>query len=172
MSDFPYSAAYSPPAPACELMLIETCGVSETPQVWGGNRRRRASALPNLDRLITPPEEVRDDRRAAAADVLRHANFFRSMLQSDIIGLSRQGPIGLMPTVLRVGRYRFAFFSNENQEAPHVHVKADNNQAKFWLDPIELASNYGFKAHELNEIERIIRQHQKELLEAWYEHFS
>ena len=77
-----------------------------------------------------------------------------------------------MPTVLRVGRYRFAFFSNENQEPPHVHVKADSDQAKFWLDPIELGANYGFKAHDLNEIERIILQHQAELLEVWDEHFS
>ena len=77
-----------------------------------------------------------------------------------------------MPTVLRVSRYRFAFFSNENQEPAHVHVKADSDQAKFWLDPIELAYNYGFKAHELNEIERIIRQHQTELIEAWHEHFT
>jgi uncharacterized protein DUF4160 len=77
-----------------------------------------------------------------------------------------------MPTVLRVGRYRFLFFSNEGQEMPHIHVKADNDQAKFWLDPIELASNYGFRAHELNEIERIIRQHQTDLIEAWHEHLD
>jgi hypothetical protein len=77
-----------------------------------------------------------------------------------------------MPTVLRVGRYRFAFFSNEGQEPSHVHVKAESDQAKFWLDPIELAANFGFRAHELNEIERIIREHQTELIEAWNEHFS
>ena len=77
-----------------------------------------------------------------------------------------------MPTVLRVGRYRFAFFSNEDREPAHVHVKAEGDQAKFWLEPIELASNFGFKAHELNEIERIIRQHQTDLIEAWNEHFS
>ncbi len=28
-----------------------------------------------------------------------------------------------MPTVLRVGRFRFYFFSNERQEPPHIHVK-------------------------------------------------
>ncbi len=77
-----------------------------------------------------------------------------------------------MPTVLRVGRYRFLFFSNEGQELPHIHVKADNDQAKFWLDPIELAYNYGFRAHELTEIERIIREHQTELIEAWHEHLD
>jgi len=77
-----------------------------------------------------------------------------------------------MPAVLRVGRYRFSFFSNENQEPAHVHVKADADQAKFWLDRIELASNYGFRAYELNEIEQIILEHRAELLEAWNEHFS
>jgi hypothetical protein len=77
-----------------------------------------------------------------------------------------------MPTVLRVGRYRLLFFSNENQEPPHVHIKAESDQAKFWLDPIELASNHGFRAHELNEIARIVREHRDELLEAWYEYFS
>jgi hypothetical protein len=77
-----------------------------------------------------------------------------------------------MPTILRAGRYRFSFFSNEGREPPHIHVKANGKQAKFWLDPIALTSNYGFKAHELNEMERIIRQHQNEFLEAWYEHFN
>ena len=77
-----------------------------------------------------------------------------------------------MPTELRVGRFRFAFFSNEGREPPHIHVKADGNQAKFWLNPVALASNYGFKAHELNGIERITHEHEDEFLEAWYEHFG
>ncbi len=64
-----------------------------------------------------------------------------------------------MPTVLRVGRYRFCFFSNEGQEPPHIHIKAGDNQAKFWIYQIELASNYGFSAYELNKIE-------------WNEYFS
>ena len=77
-----------------------------------------------------------------------------------------------MPTVLRVGRYRFSFFSNENLEPPHVHVHADSDQAKFWLDPVVLAANYGFRARDLSEMERIVLQHRATLLEAWYEHFS
>jgi len=36
-----------------------------------------------------------------------------------------------MPTVLRVGRFRFYFFSNEGQEPPHIHVKAAEDQAKY-----------------------------------------
>ena len=71
-----------------------------------------------------------------------------------------------MPTVLRVGRFRFYFFSNEGQEPPHIHIKAATDQAKFWLEPLLLAANYGFAARELNEIERILLDHQAELLEA------
>jgi hypothetical protein len=77
-----------------------------------------------------------------------------------------------MPTILRVGRFRFYFFSNERQEPPHIHVKAAVDQAKFWLDPIQLAANYGFAAHELNDIEQIITDHQQALLEAWHDYFS
>lgn len=76
-----------------------------------------------------------------------------------------------MPTVLRVGRYRFYFFSNERQEPPHIHVKTAEDQAKFWLEPITLAANYGFNARELREIEFIIAERQRDLLEAWYEYF-
>jgi hypothetical protein len=77
-----------------------------------------------------------------------------------------------MPTIKIIGRYRFYFFSNEEGEPPHIHVKAGSDQAKFWLDMIELASNYGFRAHELNEIEKLVRENREEFLEAWYEHLG
>jgi hypothetical protein len=77
-----------------------------------------------------------------------------------------------MPTILRVGRYRFFLFSNQGNEPPHVHIKAGDEQAKFWLDPIKLASNYGFRGHELSRIMRIIEEHQTELMEGWNERLS
>ena len=77
-----------------------------------------------------------------------------------------------MPTVLRIGRYWFLFFSNEGIEPPHIHVKADKDEAKFWLDPLELAANYGFKGHELNEVEQLVREYRVELMEAWREHLG
>jgi Domain of unknown function (DUF4160) len=78
----------------------------------------------------------------------------------------------IMPTVLRVGRFRFFFFSNEGSEPPHIHVKSGADEAKFWLTPVELVANYGFNGRELNEARRIIEQHVAELLEAWNEHFD
>ena len=77
-----------------------------------------------------------------------------------------------MPTVLRIGRYRFYFYSNEGIEPPHIHVKAGSDQAKFWLEPIGLAANYGFRGHELNEIARLLQEYQGLLLEAWNEHLD
>ncbi len=77
-----------------------------------------------------------------------------------------------MPTVLRVGRYRFYFFSNKGNEPPHIHVKAGSDEAKFWLDPVELVANYGFNARELNELEGLVRENRQKLLEAWNEYFS
>jgi hypothetical protein len=77
-----------------------------------------------------------------------------------------------MPTVLRVGRFRFFFYSNEGQEPRHIHVQAAENEAKFWLDPISLASNHGFHGRDLREIERLIQEHETQLIEAWNEYFS
>jgi hypothetical protein len=74
--------------------------------------------------------------------------------------------------VLRSGRFRFFFFSNEGDEPPHIHVKAAEHEAKFWLDPVSLVANYGFRSRDLNEMERLIRRHQAEFLEAWHEHLG
>jgi hypothetical protein len=76
-----------------------------------------------------------------------------------------------MPTVLRVGRFRFFFFSNESQEPPHIHVKAGSDEAKFWLLPVELEANYGFNRSELTTIQELAEENQDGLLEAWNEHF-
>ena len=49
-----------------------------------------------------------------------------------------------MPTVLRIGRYRFHFYSDERGEAAHIHVATADGECKFWLEPITLAGNRGF----------------------------
>ena len=77
-----------------------------------------------------------------------------------------------MPTLLRIGRYQFKFFSNERGEPPYIHIKAGEHEAKFWLSSLEVASNYGFKTHELNEITWILQEYQSDFLEAWDEYFS
>lgn len=60
-----------------------------------------------------------------------------------------------MPTVLRIGAYRFYFYSHEPNEPAHIHVDRDNLSAKFWLEPIALAKNIGFRAKELRKLESL-----------------
>lgn len=77
-----------------------------------------------------------------------------------------------MPTVLREGPFDFVFFSSDRGEPPHIHVKRDRAIAKFWLEPISRSKNRGFAPHELNDIERLVRQHRLNFLEAWHDYFG
>lgn len=77
-----------------------------------------------------------------------------------------------MPTVFRDGLYSFVFFSSDQSEPPHVHVKRDRLIVKCWLDPISLAKNRGFRPHELSQIARLVVEHQQVLLEAWHDYFG
>ena len=76
-----------------------------------------------------------------------------------------------MPTILRQGSYRFFFFSRENLEPPHIHVERDEDYAKFWLDPVSLSRARGFRAHELNELAKLVEQYRDLFMERWNEHF-
>ena len=77
-----------------------------------------------------------------------------------------------MQTVLRVGPYRFYFYSHDPIEPPHIHVDRDRSTAKFWLESTYLASNIGFGARELRKLQNIVEANQKQLLEAWNVHFG
>lgn len=77
-----------------------------------------------------------------------------------------------MPTVFQAGPYSFIFFSSDRGEPAHIHVKRDRQLAKFWLEPVALVTNRGFRARELRRITRLVRQHQTTLLEAWHDYFG
>jgi hypothetical protein len=51
-------------------------------------------------------------------------------------------------------------------------VDRDDSSAKFWLDPAQLATNFGFRAHELRTVQLMVIEHQTQFLEAWDEFFS
>jgi hypothetical protein len=63
-----------------------------------------------------------------------------------------------MPTVLRLKGYRIGFFSADGDEPPPVHIVRQDCQAKFWIAPVQLADNVGFRRHELNEISRLLEE--------------
>lgn len=77
-----------------------------------------------------------------------------------------------MPTVLRIGGFRIGFYSGDASEPPHVHVDRERFQAKFWLDPVRLARNGGFRPHELKEIADLLEEHERHLLQCWHEYFG
>ncbi|MHC9544893.1 MAG: DUF4160 domain-containing protein [Vulcanimicrobiota bacterium] len=77
-----------------------------------------------------------------------------------------------MPTILRMGKYRFFFFSNEGNEPRHIHIDSGHYYAKYWLEPIRLARNIGFRPDELSEIREIINKNSKSIKEKWDEFFS
>ena len=75
-----------------------------------------------------------------------------------------------MPTILRSGPYRVYTWSHESNEPAHVHIDRDDLTAKFWLQPIELATNAGFRPVELRRIQRMLETHEHRLVRAWITH--
>jgi hypothetical protein len=77
-----------------------------------------------------------------------------------------------MPTVFQEGPYDMVFFSSDADEPPHIHVKRDRQIAKFWLEPVALVKNRGFKNHEVSQIARLVEKHRSRLLESWNDYFG
>ncbi|MBU1262687.1 DUF4160 domain-containing protein [bacterium] len=77
-----------------------------------------------------------------------------------------------MPTIFRIGPYRFFFYSDDRDEPQHIHVERDDKIAKFWLDPIRLQNSGGFDRMEIGRIQKIIDEYQTQLKEAWNEYFG
>ena len=55
----------------------------------------------------------------------------------------------------------------------HIHVLREKYEAKFWLEPdVELAENYGFKAHELKRIQTIVENYATKFKEQYRQHIG
>ena len=73
-----------------------------------------------------------------------------------------------MPTALRIGPYRFYFYSYDCGEPRHMHVDRENKSAKFWLDPVvSLADNHGYSRKDLRKIEQITKENLEVLRNEW-----
>jgi hypothetical protein len=77
-----------------------------------------------------------------------------------------------MPTVLRIGPYRFFFYSQEGNEPPHIHIEDGDRTAKYWLTPLELARSRGFRPQELTRLRALVIEHRATFEEAWNAHFG
>ena len=64
-------------------------------------------------------------------------------------------------------------FSPYEESRIHVHVRSQDGEAKFWLEPeIELARNQRLSQVQLNEIQAIVEARKDELIAARHGHFG
>jgi hypothetical protein len=73
---------------------------------------------------------------------------------------------------LRLGPYRFFFFSREEPRV-HVHVQSADGEAKFWLEPtVALAHHAGLSRKQLRELQGLVEEHEDVIRSAWETHFG
>ena len=77
-----------------------------------------------------------------------------------------------MPTIYREDGYRFSFWSNENNEPPHIHVTKAEGYAKYWLDPVDLVEAWDFNPSQMRRVGDIVREQATYFLEKWHEFFG
>jgi hypothetical protein len=75
-----------------------------------------------------------------------------------------------LPTVPIPGKYRF-FYSGDGQEPAHVHVEREENEAKFWLNPVRLERT-NFRSRETRRIEALVVRHSAMILREWDDFFG
>lgn len=77
-----------------------------------------------------------------------------------------------MPTIIRIGPYRFFFYASDRDEPLHVHEERDTSVAKFWLAPVRLQHSTGFGRSELVRVESLVAENCDLLTEAWNDFFT
>jgi len=77
----------------------------------------------------------------------------------------------MSPTVFRYKRYRYFFFSRD-EEKMHIHVYCSDGEAKFWVEPeVTLARNYGLSRAQIAELKKVTEDRKDEITDAWNRHF-
>jgi len=77
-----------------------------------------------------------------------------------------------MPTVIRIGSYRFFFYASDRGEPIHIHVERDAALAKYWLEPVRLQHSVGFGRAELIKIASLVSENLGVIVEAWNDYFA
>lgn len=80
-----------------------------------------------------------------------------------------------MPKLLEWNGWKFFFYSREGMpvEPPHVHVRKDRSEAKFWLSPVvRVASDRRMDPRTLKLIMSVVEEHRVEFEERWHDFFS
>ena len=64
------------------------------------------------------------------------------------------------------------FFSLEENEPPHLHVRKGGGKAKLWLSPVELVHSRHLNRQELRRAHELTEEHAEEFLKRWQEYFD
>jgi hypothetical protein len=83
--------------------------------------------------------------------------------------------ITMAPKALKpdIEGFAFHFYSNENKEPMHVHVRKGDGMVKYWLEPVVLADDNGrMKIQEVRRAEELVRANKARIVKAWNEHFK
>ena len=77
-----------------------------------------------------------------------------------------------MPTVFVDGKYRYYFFSREENRR-HVHVSSSDGEVKVWLEPeISVTKVINLDSHEVSAIVDTINRRKEEINAEWTKHFE
>ena len=78
-----------------------------------------------------------------------------------------------MPTILFLNGFRFFFYSNENNEPAHIHVRKGNGEGKIWLEPtLQSAWFVGFTKLEERMATQIAGENEQLFKTKWNEYFD
>ena len=73
-----------------------------------------------------------------------------------------------MPVIHREAGLVFRFFSNENNEPPHIHAYGQKGSMKVWLSPLEIAKIRKLPANDQKRALEIIEGNQQKFLYEWF----
>lgn len=76
-----------------------------------------------------------------------------------------------MPELLRLFGLRFFFYSNDHRP-PHVHVRSNDGEARFSINPVNCLENNGLKKRDLYLAESIVEINKEDFLKSWNEFFK
>ncbi len=51
-------------------------------------------------------------------------------------------------------------------------LRAAGHEAKFWLDPVELAANHGYSDRVVRMLHEYVATHREEWLRGWHDYFG
>lgn len=71
-----------------------------------------------------------------------------------------------MPVVIRFGRFKFYIYPKDHRP-PHVHVIADEAEAKFCIETGECLALNGFKLGTIKILSHVVLMNKDLLMEAW-----